>query len=373
VDERVAEQASTGPAHAATLAESAGLAASSTDVEPPADVLDLGPGPAAAPTRERPAAVGEFAQTWGLPVLLILLVVFRDRLQPFLDGPALSTWFAIFVSVCIQALPFLGLGVLVSAIITAYVPSSWLTRALPRRTALAVPAAGAAGVVLPGCECGSVPIAGGLVTRGVAPAAALAFLLSAPAINPVVLVSTAVAFPTRPEMVWARLLASFSVAVIVALLWAAFARPEWLRLRPRPHLEGSSSRTRTFLLTAQHDFVHAGGYLVLGAMVAATMNVLVPRSVLDTLAGQALVAVLTLAVLAVVLAICSEADAFIAASLAAFGPRAQLAFMVVGPAVDVKLVALQAGTFGRAFALRFAPLTFVVAVGIASLVGWVLL
>ena len=69
----------------------------------------------------------------------------------------------------------------------------------------------------------------------------------------------------------------------------------------------------------------------------------------------------------------SEADAFVAASLTQFSLTARLAFMVVGPMVDVKLVALQAGTFGRRFAARFAPLTFVVAVGAAVAVGAVLL
>ena len=60
------------------------------------------------------------------------------------------------------------------------------------------------------------------------------------------------------------------------------------------------------------------------------------------------------------MAICSEADAFIAASLTQFSMTARLAFMVVGPMVDVKLIALQTGTFGGRFAVRFAPLTFVV-------------
>ena len=317
--------------------------------------------------------LAETLRTYGPVLVLLALIAFRQQLQPLLDGPAVGTWFAVFVSICIQALPFLAFGVLVSAVISAFVPTSWLQRALPRRPSLAVPAAGAAGALLPGCECGSVPIAGGLVARGVAPAAALTFLLSAPAINPVVLVSTAVAFPGRPEFVWARLLASFGVAVVMGLLWTAFARPEWLRLRPRPHEHGGGGKARLFVLTAQHDLVHAGGFLVLGAAVAATMNVVLPRAVLDTLAGQALVAVLTLAVLAVLLAVCSEADAFIAASLSAFGPRAQLAFMVVGPAVDVKLIALQVGTFGRGFAARFAPITFVVAVVLAAVVGELLL
>jgi uncharacterized protein len=99
----------------------------------------------------------------------------------------------------------------------------------------------------------------------------------------------------------------------------------------------------------------------------------IPRSVLTSLSGNGVLAVLALAGLAVVMAICSEADAFIAASLRQFSPTAQLAFMTVGPMVDVKLVALQAGTFSRGFALRFAPLTLVVATCSAALVGWWLL
>src|SRR6266540_4211662 len=89
----------------------------------------------------------------------------------------------------------IGSVVVLSAVIAVFVPASFFTRALPRKPALAVPVASAAGVVLPGCECASVPIAGALVRRGITPAAALAFLLSSPAINPVVLASTAVAFP----------------------------------------------------------------------------------------------------------------------------------------------------------------------------------
>jgi uncharacterized membrane protein YraQ (UPF0718 family) len=85
------------------------------------------------------------------------------------------------------------------------------------------------------------------------------------------------------------------------------------------------------------------------------------------------VSVLVLAGLAVALAICSEADAFVAASLSGFSLTAKLAFLVVGPAVDLKLVALQAGTFGRRFAVRFAPATFGVAIVVSAVVGGFLL
>lgn len=86
-----------------------------------------------------------------------------------------------------------------------------------------------------------------------------------------------------------------------------------------------------------------------------------------------MLSVVVLGVLAVLLAVCSEADAFIASGLTAFSPTAQLAFMVVGPAVDVKLISLHVGTFGPGFAARFAPLTFVVAIAVVLVVGGVLL
>ncbi|MBE1584180.1 uncharacterized membrane protein YraQ (UPF0718 family) [Nonomuraea angiospora] len=73
------------------------------------------------------------------------------------------------------------------------------------------------------------------------------------------------------------------------------------------------------------------------------------------------------------LSICSEADAFVAASLTAFSPTAKLAFLVVGPMVDLKLIALQAGTFGRAFTWRFVPLTLALAIGVSFVAGWALL
>jgi len=217
-----------------------------------------------------------------------------------------------------------------------------------------------------------VPIAGRLVAHGAPPAAALAFLLSAPAINPVVLVATAVAFPGRPEVVVARLVASLLAATVVGLVWARTGRDELLEgVRRRRGDEGPP--LTVLVATAQHDLLHAGGFLIVGAATAATLQTVVPRGVLDTVAGAGPLAPVALAALAVVMAICSEADAFVAASLAQFSLSARLAFLVVGPMVDVKLIALQAGTFGRGFASRFAPLTLVVALASSTVIGrWLL-
>ena len=307
-----------------------------------------------------------------LAVGLVVLIVGQRWLVGLFDDPALQTGATIFVSIVVQALPFLVLGVVLSGAIAAFVPASFWKKALPKNPALAVPVAGAAGAVLPGCECASVPVANGLMSRGVAPAAALAFLLSAPAINPIVLASTFVAFPGEPMMVVARFIASLATAVIMGWLWLRFGKAKWLRIGPRDHLVGANP-WHTFRLTATHDFLHAGGFLVIGGLFAAALNVIVPQQWLAAVADQPVLSVLVLALLAVLLSICSEADAFVAASLTEFSLTAKLAFLVVGPMVDLKLISLQAGTFSSKFATRFAPATFVLAVLFSMLVGWWLL
>jgi hypothetical protein len=302
---------------------------------------------------------------------LAIFLLWQDSIQRLLPFPALQSWGTVFMAIMLQALPFLVLGVAISAAISAFVPGAFIARAVPRRARYAVPMAGLAGALLPGCECSAAPVAHRLVARGVPPAAALTFLLAAPAINPIVLVSTAVAFPGHPEMVAARFIASFATAVIVGLIWARKAAPHWMRDPEPEHDHGT--KLDAFVSTVTTDFVQAGGFLVIGAALVATMQTAVPQSFLDRIGGSGPVAILTMAALAVILSICSEADAFIAAGLTQFSLTSRLVFLVVGPMVDIKLVALQVAIFGRQFAARFAPLTFGVAVVAGSVVGWLLL
>jgi uncharacterized membrane protein YraQ (UPF0718 family) len=306
-----------------------------------------------------------------LALLLVGVVVFRGWLTQALSAPVLQAWMTVFVSVLTQAMPFLVFGVVLSAVIAVFVPASFFAKALPRRPVLAVPIASAAGVVLPGCECASVPVAGALVRRGITPAAALAFLLASPAINPVVLTATAVAFPNNPEMVLGRGLAAMLTACVMGWLWLALGRRDWIRLPDRSHLDGLS-KWAAFWASVRHDVMHAGGFLVIGAAAAAVLNVFVPARWLGEVATTPVLAILGLAVLAVLLSICSEADAFVAASLTQFSLTARLVFLTVGPMIDLKLFAMQAGIFGRRFAVRFAPATFVLAILVATVVGTVL-
>jgi uncharacterized membrane protein YraQ (UPF0718 family) len=327
-------------------------------------------GPLAEPGGADEGPDRRLGPVWMLTAVLVVLIIFHGPVSRFFHVPRVETWTTIFVAILIQATPFLVLGVVLSAAIAVFVPASFFERALPRRPVLAVPVASAAGVVLPGCECGSVPIAGALVRRGVTPAAALAFLLSAPAINPIVLTSTAVAFPGQPRMVIGRAVASLVTASLMGWLWLRLGRPEWIRLPGRS--DPSLSRMQAFWASCRHDIAQAGGFLTLGAMAAATISTAVPAGWLQRLGGQHVLSILALALLAVLLSICSEADAFVAASLTQFSLTARLAFLVVGPMIDLKLFAMQTGFFGRAFSVRFAPATLAAGVVVATVCGTLL-
>ncbi len=316
------------------------------------------------------------ASTYVLAALLAFGLVFQGQLTRWVTAsPRLQTATTVFTGVFVQAVPFLVLGVVISGAIAAFVSPELLRKILPRNENAAIGVAGLAGIALPGCECGVVPVSRRLMDQGAPSAAAFAFLLSAPAVNPVVLVATAVAFPGQPGMVGARFTGSLATAFVMGYLWAKFGRPEWFRVQPHGHDHWAPGRSRRQVFTeaARHDFLQAAAFLVVGALAAAALHVLVPASWYRDLSGQMIVSIGVMALLAVVLALCSEADAFVASSMSSLPLLPRLVFLVVGPAVDVKLFAMQAGTFGRRFAIRFAPMTFLVAMVCGATAGYLFL
>ena len=287
------------------------------------------------------------------------------------------TFFVIFGSILIQALPFVMLGAFAAALVEVFVPIGVFEKlgALPRP--LQLPAAALAGLAFPICECGSVPVARRLMQRGLMPSAAVTFMLAAPVLNPVVIASTYVAFRGRSTL-WTMVGGRFLLGMLVAIAvgWVVGNRSKEQLLKPNPEEEHEhmlelgrpEARWRRFFVHLGNDFLFMGRYLLLGATIAAAIQTFLPTSVLTGVAARPVISVLTMMALAAALSLCSESDAFVAASFVQFGPAAQLGFLVFGPMVDLKLVALYAGTFRRGFAR-----TVVLVSAVATFVGalWV--
>ncbi|MGH2664094.1 MAG: permease [Actinomycetota bacterium] len=184
------------------------------------------------------------------------------------------------------------------------------------------------------CECGSVPVARRLVLKGLSPVAPVTFMLAAPVLNPIVLVTTAIAFRGRGllwPMVGGRAVLSFAVAVAVGWVLGARGRDELLRARAEDRcadgtcghdhgseVSGPEPRWSSFFGHLTGDFTMMAKYLVIGAAAAATLQTFIPSSFFDPVANTP-VSMLAL-VLAAALSLCSQSDAFVAASLVQFGP-----------------------------------------------------
>jgi uncharacterized membrane protein YraQ (UPF0718 family) len=145
-------------------------------------------------------------------------------------------------------------------------------------------------------------------------------------------------------------------------------RPEEL-LRARGDLEAheveeAEPRWRRFFGHLTGDIVFMARFLILGALLAAAIQTFVPQSIVDQVADLPILSLVAMMALAFLMSLCSESDAFVAASFVSFGPSSQLAFLVFGPMVDMKLAALYAGTYSRGF-LRATVIT----VGATTLVA----
>ena len=315
-------------------------------------------------------------------------VTWSDRLQAFTT---------IFLGIFIEAAPFVAIGALLSGVIETGVSTRTLARWVPKRPGVGVLVGAALGMVFPVCECGVVLVVRRLLRKGLPPPVAIAFLLGAPVLNPVVIASTATAFGFG-WMLFGRLGLTLIVAATVATVFRR-ARPADILLPGgtaqsegeachsghdhghEERMEPASRRRRVgafvvdALLHGSTDLFDMGRYLVIGCALAALLQTLMPQSVLLDIGRGGAGSVSTMLGLGYLLSVCSSVDAFLAlAFTSTFAPASILAFLVFGPMVDVKSTLLFMSVF-RANAVIYLVaiplvLTFTAAIIVHNLVPW---
>jgi uncharacterized protein len=313
-----------------------------------------------------------FGRLLGLFVLLVVVASATGLGR----GPAAQTFLLIFASIVIEALPFILLGALASAAIAVFLPERALGSIARLPLALQIPSAALGGIAFPVCECGSVPVARRLIARGVHPGAGITFMLASPVMNPIVLTSTWVAYGGHgrgAEMVAGRAGLGLVTAILAGSVLGRTRAGSLLRPRAsdradeHAHSGADSSRPVEFANHLVADFLFMGKFIVLGAALSALVQAAVPQSVIGSVGGAPVLSALSLMAVAFLLSLCSEADAFIAASFTSFSRGAQLAFLVFGPIADLKLSVLYGATFRQWFVPRLV-LTAVPVVVVGSLV-----
>ncbi len=288
-----------------------------------------------------------------------------------------------FFAIVLEGVPFLFLGAVVSGLIDVFLPAGLVKDLLPRSKTRGVFAAMGAGVIFPLCECGAMPIVQRLIRKGVPPAVATTYMLAAPALNPLAMFGTWLAFRNQDPWLMVALRFGLSLAVLIFLgLWFVRLRPENM-LRPETLVGGMAKQEQSpnpglvlaprpgfslggmqqFTGAVIRDFTGVLLFLVMGAAVAALFSTGFNRNLLAPLGQSVIFGPLAGILLAELLCLCSTTDAFIIAAFAPFSVPAKIAFLVAGPLIDLKLYWLYRSAFQARFVhglwLRALAATFV--------------
>lgn len=277
---------------------------------------------------------------------------------------------SIFISILIEAIPFILIGVILSGIIQMFVSEEMIARIMPKNRFLAVLFGALAGVLFPACECGIIPITRRLLLKGVPLHAGVAFTLTAPIINPIVLFSTYIAFGNRWSVVFYRGGLALAVSLIIGVILSYQFKDNQLLKPDEPghHHHHHGTLLQKLGETLRHaidEFFSVGKYLIIGAFIAAAMQTYVKTSTLLAIGQNDVSSSLVMMGLAFVLSLCSEVDAFIASSFSStFSLGSLIAFLVFGAMVDIKNLLMMLAAFKKRFV--FLLITYIVVIVLAG-------
>jgi len=285
-----------------------------------------------------------------------------------------------------QAFPFMLIGIFVSSAMHIFVPNEFIVKAFPTKFGLGFVTAMFAGLLFPVCECAIVPVMTRLVKKGVALPIAITFMLSAPIINPIVIISTLYAFPNQPEIALYRVVFGLVIALIVGLVLFLFGGSNTVLLNGHESHEcgcgcgnedehlcschscsedehtmlGTREKIEAMFLHAGEEFFTVGKYLVLGAFMTSLIQTLVPKSVLLSLRSQNGLSLFIMMTTAFLFSACSTSDAFIARSFVdRFSMGAIMGFLVFGPMMDVKNILMLLASFKKSFVAMLTLIIFI--------------
>jgi uncharacterized protein len=272
----------------------------------------------------------------------------------------------VFLSILIQAFPFVLFGVIVSSIMQIFISNEMIVQFFPRKKGLGFIVALLAGFLFPVCDCAIVPVAARLVKKGVPLPTAVTFMLAAPIVNPLVIASTLYAFPGQPSVAFYRIYLGLTVAFAVGLTFLFFSEKKPVVINRLEYITcrcgycGENSIPKGFWGKIDAVFRHAGAeffdvgrFLIMGAFLSSIVQTLLPKDILSNIGGGYVASLVIMMLSAFVLSVCSTSDAFIARTFANQLPMgAVMGFMILGPMLDIKNLLMLLGNFKKRFVIK---------------------
>ncbi len=284
---------------------------------------------------------------------LLALRALTQELGPWGLPNHLQDLLTLSISVIIESLPFVILGILLSILVQIWIPDRWIMRILPRTAILRRAVISFLGMFFPVCECGNVPLARGLIVKGFTVSESMTFLLAAPILNPITILTTGQAFGFDSWVFWARLLGGFVIANVIGWLYSRHANQQSLLTESfaaecaisDAHAPSLTRWQQSVALFTRESSVIMPA-LFIGSLIAGLVQVGVPRSILLSLGSNPIWSILAMMVLAFVISVCSNVDAFFILPFAStFMPGSIATFLIFGPMIDIKMLTLMRTTF----------------------------
>lgn len=95
-------------------------------------------------------------------------------------------------------------------------------------------------------------------------------------------------------------------------------------------------------------------------MLASLSQVLIPKEVLNSFGGEGVVQIVILMIFAYLISLCSTSDSFVAKAFAnQFSNNSILAFLLLGPMIDVKNTIVLLGNYNKKFVIKLISLIFI--------------
>jgi len=318
-------------------------------------------------------------------VFLFLLIYFSEKTNGIAPKQIPTQFYSfntIFLSMVIESLPFILIGVVISVLIQSYVHENFIHRLFSGRGLLAMIPAALTGIVFPICECAIIPVIRSLIKKGLPQHLGVVMIASIPIINPIVFLSTFYAFQNNPVILYARM----TIALLAALLIGGSV---YFLFRKQSILKESASMRETGVISWQafyedahhrhhhhenerpelHDiFLHISGeffdtakYFIFGAIIASSFQTFFNQHLLSTVGANPSIGPASMMGMAYLLSVCSTSDAFLASSFSGmFSPGAITAFLVFGAMLDIKNTMMLVGAFKFRFVIVFMILSVTV-------------
>ena len=294
-----------------------------------------------------------------------------------------------FTTIMLEAIPFLLLGALISAIIEEFVSEERISKMIPKNRVLGSLVGIFLGLFIPACDCAVIPIAIRLKKKKVPTNVIVSFMLASPIISPVVLLSTFFAFGETekmllfgfemPKLFVYRTIFGVVVALVVGIILDIICKDAVLKEEIyehhhhhhdhehihtcNHHHEGCScsnheketgpiGRVKNIINIMYGDFMGIISYMAVGALLAATMQILLPISNIGGIVQNKYISTFIMMLLAFALSLCSTSDAFIARTfMNSLSKNSILAFILLGPMIDIKNTIVLNKSFNKKFVI----------------------